>query len=556
MTQLTRLDQIDGNPWQPRTSIDPYGIEALALSIARDGLMQVPVGRRHPNEEGRYQLAIGHRRHEAYRACLADIQSAIEAGAVDQLPAPPALVDAVRSALAAGKSFYAIALDVQELTDQQMFEMAVSENIQRKDLNPIELAAAMKRYLDEFHATSEQAGAFFGVSGSTVRGTVRLLDLPKGAQSALAEGKITVGVSRQLLAAAQVVEEKTLDAMLTKIEKSGAAAEDVILGELSRSQNVVEMWSPYQGDKPRGGRDGWLLEMKNFPNKMLPALTANEAAEAGDTEQHLVNPPACNVCPYYIKLDGRHYCGVRKCFLRKTIAYQAQKLADMSRSSKIEIYQDSDGAYLALDNDHASHQKALESRIADLRLLPSDKFRGGYCWQHFDGLNQAIAKVVVVGKSTTTLAVAGSHTKGGKKTEKEKSEMRAKKLYRQRRKQLLWEYTEVAQSIFEGVPSEALKVLENWHYVGADDKIPDEYKTSLSGNADEKLEYQRRELVWAMIDGVTTHFSRTSLVKALKKSWKITTVPAPDELVGIAEKWDDEINALAAVSTETPPEAA
>ena len=69
-------------------------------------------------------------------------------------------------------------LIVLPLSDREMFEVAVSENVKRSDLSPIEKAEALKRYMDAFGATSVEAGKLFNLPESTVRGTIRLLKLP------------------------------------------------------------------------------------------------------------------------------------------------------------------------------------------------------------------------------------------------------------------------------------------------------------------------------------------------------------------------------------------
>jgi ParB family chromosome partitioning protein len=195
MITTVSLTTIKDNPWQPRQSMDAAALKDLAENIRQYGLMQKPVARA-VNEH--YELAIGHRRVEACR-----------------------LLEMTE-----------IEIDVLDLTDREMFERAVSENLQRKDLNPVEVAAAMKRYMEEFQATSEQCGTFFGVAGATVRGNVRLLDLPETVKSALAESKITVGAARHLLTMQKLLPVK-MDEALKEIVK-GEEAEEVVNHHLSR----------------------------------------------------------------------------------------------------------------------------------------------------------------------------------------------------------------------------------------------------------------------------------------------------------------------------------
>lgn len=556
---LVSLKEIKPNPYQPRTDEDAAVIEEIAVNIFRNGLLQVPSARR---MNGHYELVFGHTRKAAY-----------ELLAMRGVPA---------AEIAPDKRYTQMPLYIHELNDRQMFEMAVAENIKRRDLDPIEQATAMQRYMNEFDATSKQAAELFGVNDATVRGKVRLLDLPEAAQKQLAEGKISESTARSLLSVAKVADEKAIQGILKEIEDPGNEflPENVIEGTINDLDNVVEMFREVEWrkkEKPRAGDDLWLLDMKNFPNRMLASLSHTDLNALGiaDTSKqmtdavnylngrkdvslpdelkakidHLVNPPACNVCPFYMVMDKKHYCGVKVCFERKAEAFRAQKLADMSRSTKIPLYQDSDGAYLTLDEDIASHRKAFEARHADLRLFPKQMFRG-YAFQNFKGLDTSIVKLVAVGTSLETLAVKGSKTIG-KKSEKEKAEARAMRRFRQVRKELIWEYTAAAQRLFEGLPIDALRKIRNWHYVGIDDRIPDEYRHPDTGTAAEKLEYARRDLVWALIVGETSHYSRDDLMDYLTTFAELTGVKAPKPLVKRAQDWDAEIHELAHVSAET-----
>jgi len=550
-TELIKLELIAANPFQPRMAEDPETVANIAASILEMGMLQTPSARR---IDGRCQLAFGHTRKAAYEL-LAD-------------------QDAQR--------FGSMPLNLVELTDLQMFEAAVSENIQRRDLNPIEVAQAMQRYINDFGKTSDECGVFFGMNAATVRGKVRLLDLPVLAQKKLADGIISEGTARSLLSMAKVADEKTIQKTLKNIEENPQmTAEEIIEHDIDSLGNVLEMWVGGNRDgKPRAGHNLWPLDMKNFPNMMLEHLCPGDYVACGIVEaskltkahteyslgdknadipaeqkekiEHLANPPACNACPFYMVINGSHYCGIEVCHTRKKAAYRAQKLADLSRMTKIPLYAEAEGSYLVLDDDVASHGKAFDSRHADLRLLPAEKFRG-YAWQNFKGLDNDVVKLVAVGESLNRLAVAGS--KGnktvGKKSEKEKAEARAMRCYRSHRREFVWEYTAAAQGIFEAVPMKMLRKICGWHYIGIDDRIPDEYDHPLTGSAAEKLEYQRRALVWRLIVGESSHYTRSQLEGLLKKFQAITQVTAPKSLVKRAQEWDAEIEALARVAVET-----
>ena len=159
-----RLDvgQIDSNPSQPRQDFDPSEMQSLAESLATHGLLQPVVVRR---VEDRYQLIAGERRLRAAR----------QAGWTD-VPA-----------------------NVVEADERQMAELAIVENLQRADLNPLEKAAAFRRYLDAYACTQEELAARLKIDRSTLSNLIRLLELPEPVQEAIRQAKITQGHARALL---------------------------------------------------------------------------------------------------------------------------------------------------------------------------------------------------------------------------------------------------------------------------------------------------------------------------------------------------------------------
>ncbi len=156
------LEKIGTNPYQPRKDFDPEEIEALKQSLDTHGLLQPVVVR--PAGKG-YQLVAGERRLRAAR----------EAGWKD------------------------IAVRVIDLNDQQVFEAAMVENLQRADLNPIEKAQGFQQYLSQYGVTQDELAARMGLDRSTVANFVRLLELPPGVQDAVRTGQITNGHARALL---------------------------------------------------------------------------------------------------------------------------------------------------------------------------------------------------------------------------------------------------------------------------------------------------------------------------------------------------------------------
>ena len=159
-----RLDvgQIDSNPSQPREDFNQSEMQSLTDSIGTHGLLQPVVVRR---VEDRYQLIAGERRLRAAR----------QAG-WSEVPA-----------------------NVVEADERQTAELAIIENLQRKDLNPLEKAAAFQRYLEIYGCTQEELAARLKLDRSTVANLIRLLELPQPVQEAIRRGKITQGHARALL---------------------------------------------------------------------------------------------------------------------------------------------------------------------------------------------------------------------------------------------------------------------------------------------------------------------------------------------------------------------
>jgi ParB family chromosome partitioning protein len=159
------VDAIRPNPWQPRTQFDENELAELAESIREHGVLQpVLVSQQH---DGTFQLITGERRWRAVQL----------AG----MPTLPALV--------------------KEATPRASLEMALVENIQRRDLNPLEEAHAFRQLIDEHGLTQEQLGQRIGKSRVAVTNTLRLLHLPQPVREALANGSITEGHARAILMA-------------------------------------------------------------------------------------------------------------------------------------------------------------------------------------------------------------------------------------------------------------------------------------------------------------------------------------------------------------------
>ncbi|HIE03604.1 MAG TPA: ParB/RepB/Spo0J family partition protein [Candidatus Latescibacteria bacterium] len=162
--QQIPVADIEPNPFQPRMNLDEAGIEELKRSIQEKGVIQPIVVRR--LEGGRYQIVIGERRWRAVK----------EAG----METIPAIVREVSSA-------------------EEMIELALVENIQREDLNPIDEANAYRVLMEECNLTQEEVARRVGKDRSTVANLLRLLKLPDEVQERILDGELSMGHARALL---------------------------------------------------------------------------------------------------------------------------------------------------------------------------------------------------------------------------------------------------------------------------------------------------------------------------------------------------------------------
>ena len=159
------VDKIHPNPHQPRSRMDPGEIDELAASIREHGVIQ-PLIVTEGDQPGVFTLIAGERRLLAAR----------QAG----LAAVPAII--------------------REASDQQRLELALIENLQRTDLGPLEAAEAFRQLAEDFSLSHEEIAVRVGKSRAAVTNTLRLLKLPPSVQSALADGQISEGHARALLA--------------------------------------------------------------------------------------------------------------------------------------------------------------------------------------------------------------------------------------------------------------------------------------------------------------------------------------------------------------------
>jgi len=199
------LNTIDVNPFQPRSNFDQEALEELAESIKVQGIIQPITVRKMGND--RFQIISGERR----------VQASKIAG-LDMIPAY-----------------------VRMANDQQMLEMALIENIQRENLNSIEIALSYQRLISECDLRQEQLGERVGKNRSTVNNYLRLLKLPPDIQAALRDNRISMGHARA------IINVDNVDQQLHIFEKT--IKEDLSVRKVEAL--VRELSMPRKKEKPK-----------------------------------------------------------------------------------------------------------------------------------------------------------------------------------------------------------------------------------------------------------------------------------------------------------------
>ncbi len=198
---IVPIGQVAPNPNQPRREFDQAALLELAQSIEREGVIQPILVRRDGSD--RYMIIAGERRWRA--AGVAGLK---------EVPVIP-----------------------REATDEQVLELAIVENIQREDLNPIELAQAFQRMASELSLSHEQIGERTGKDRATVTNTLRLLQLPDKVRDMVVAKKLTQGHARALL-------------KLPTPEIQGLLADQIVRQGWSVRQ--IENYTKFADDKPAG----------------------------------------------------------------------------------------------------------------------------------------------------------------------------------------------------------------------------------------------------------------------------------------------------------------
>lgn len=206
-----KISQIEPNRNQPRRSFDEDALEELSQSIKEHGVLQPILVR--PQIYGGYQIVAGERRYRASRmAGLTEI---------------PAII--------------------KELSDSETMQIALIENLQRRDLSDLEEAKGYQTLMDEYGFSQEDVARTVGKSRSAVANTLRLLGLPDDVKELLDQGKLSAGHARALLA---VDQEKEIKEAADKIIKEGLSVRQTeklvkSMGSAKPKKQAVQKLSPY-----------------------------------------------------------------------------------------------------------------------------------------------------------------------------------------------------------------------------------------------------------------------------------------------------------------------
>ena len=234
---LVPIENVHPNPDQPRRHFDVDELNDLAGSIRSKGIIQPLVVRAHPEKTGEYEIVAGERRWRASQ--LAQLH---------ELP-----------------------IVVREFSDLDVLEIAIIENIQRADLNPIEEAIGYRQLMDKFGHTQEQMAEALGKSRPHIANVLRLLALPKDVQAFVINGSLSSGHARALITAPNVSD----------------LARVVVARGLSVRQTeklVKEPKAPSKDRMPRSAKDADTRALEGDLSaalKMAVSITHNPGQEGG-----------------------------------------------------------------------------------------------------------------------------------------------------------------------------------------------------------------------------------------------------------------------------------
>lgn len=258
-TVTLKLTDVSPNPDQPRRYFDDEALAELAASVEQHGILQPLLVR--PMPDGSYQIVAGERRWRAARMA-----------GLTQVP-----------------------VVIRDLSDSDTAKLALIENLQREDLNPMEESLGYSRLMEQFGLTQEQTAQAVGKSRPAVANALRLLKLPKAAADLVAEGKLSAGHARALLAiedeallvaaAKQCADEglSVRDAeKLAKTAKTAPKKPQAPTFKASFAEEAALALAEQMGRRVKvktTGKKGGVLQIEYFDDEDLRSLTKALAGE-------------------------------------------------------------------------------------------------------------------------------------------------------------------------------------------------------------------------------------------------------------------------------------
>lgn len=208
--EMIPVEAIDPNRLQPRQTFPEENLRELADSIRASGIVQPVLVRRAKSGEGRYELIAGERRWRAARLV-----------GLEHIPAV-----------------------LRELDDRQALELALTENLLREDLNPLEVARAYEALQKAFSLSHEEIAEHLGVSRSGITNTLRLLRLPLPVQEMLGNGQLSAGHARALIAVEDPKQIIKLAQLVVAKGLSVRQTEELVAGPLAKAAGAISKPAP------------------------------------------------------------------------------------------------------------------------------------------------------------------------------------------------------------------------------------------------------------------------------------------------------------------------
>ncbi len=223
---------------QPRRHFDEAQLESLAESVRVQGLLQPILVRPHPKKPGEYEIVAGERRWRAAQKA----------------------------------QLYEVPVVVRELDDGEALELALVENVQRQDLDPIEEAEGYRRLMEEFGHSQEELARIIGKSRPHIANTLRLLNLPDRVKELLRTGQLSAGHARALLGAQQpsVMAEEVVKAGLSVRETERLVATEKAAGSAGRSRSRGNGSTPAGKDADTLALESDLTDLLGMKVKIEP----------------------------------------------------------------------------------------------------------------------------------------------------------------------------------------------------------------------------------------------------------------------------------------------